>query len=161
MASIIIHIDTEREEDVRDLAEAVEKVARLVTFQTVVRSSIATDQDLVDAAFDKRLDDVIDYVNALTEITGDAKFVPEKYVPEPEYILCAGHNEDGKPCPLFVEVNDDHEDDPDNIAPWIHLSRGDDADEAWEDHEAVPGESHTLDWWKSSGPERVRERFID
>ena len=40
MATIIIDIDTDREEDVRDLADAVEKVARLVTFQTVVRSSM-------------------------------------------------------------------------------------------------------------------------
>jgi hypothetical protein len=80
---------------------------------------------------------------------------------EPDYILCAGHNEDGEPCPLFVEVNSSYEDDPDNIAPWWHLSRGDDADEAWEDHEAVPGESHTLAWWIEYGPQRVRERFID
>lgn len=64
MASIIIHIDTDREEDVQDLADAVEKVARLVTFQTVVRSSVHAPQDLTDAAFDRRLDDVLDYVAA-------------------------------------------------------------------------------------------------
>ena len=40
MATITIEIDTEREEDVRDLADTVEAVARLVTFQTVVRSSM-------------------------------------------------------------------------------------------------------------------------
>ncbi len=40
MATIIISIDSDREEDVRDLAEAVEHVARLVTFQTVVRTSL-------------------------------------------------------------------------------------------------------------------------
>lgn len=38
MATIIIEIDTDREEDVRDLANAVEQVARLVTFQTLVTS---------------------------------------------------------------------------------------------------------------------------
>lgn len=42
MATIIIDIDTDREEDVLDLAEAVRHVARLVTFQTIVRSRMET-----------------------------------------------------------------------------------------------------------------------
>lgn len=50
MATIIIDIDTDREEDVRDLANAVEQVARLVTFQTMVRSHLSTDPALyIDA----------------------------------------------------------------------------------------------------------------
>lgn len=76
-------------------------------------------------------------------------------------ILCAGHTEDGEPCPFFIEVNDDHEDDPDNIAPWIHLTRGDDADDALEDHEAIPGRVAALSWWEANGPERVRARFTE
>lgn len=81
-------------------------------------------------------------------------------LPEPEYILCAGETESG-PCPFFVEVNYDHEDDSDNIAPWLHLTRGDDADDALEDHDAVPSErSHALDWWREYGPDRVKERFV-
>lgn len=78
-----------------------------------------------------------------------------------EYILCSGHTESGAPCPFFVDVNYRHEDDPDDLAPWIHLTRGDRADDALEDHDAVPGEVHTLAWWMENGPERVRERFTE
>lgn len=77
-----------------------------------------------------------------------------------DYILCSGRTEAGAPCPFFVDVNYDHEDAPDNIAPWIHLTRGDDADNAQDDHEPMPGEVHTLAWWMENGPERVRERFV-
>lgn len=54
MASIIITIDSDLEEDVHALATAVEHVARLVTFQTVVRSSLTDEaafrSDVVRAA---------------------------------------------------------------------------------------------------------------
>lgn len=80
---------------------------------------------------------------------------------EPDYILCAGHTEEGVPCPFFVEVNSNHELDGDNIAPWIHLTRGDEADESLDDHEAVPGEVHPLSYWREHGPERVKERFVN
>jgi hypothetical protein len=82
-------------------------------------------------------------------------------IKERDYILCAGHTEDGAPCPFFIEVNSAHEDNPDDIAPWVHLTRGNDHDNALEDHEAVPGEAHTLEWWQDNGPFRVRERFTD
>lgn len=75
----------------------------------------------------------------------------------PEYTLCAVGG-----CPFFVERNTDADDaDPAfPLAAYLHLTRGDAADDAREDHEAVPGESHTLAWWRAHGPERVRERFI-
>ena len=76
-------------------------------------------------------------------------------------ILCAGHTEDGEPCPFFIEVNSSYEDDPDNIAPWVHLTRGDEADDALEDHDATPGRVAALSWWKANGPERVKARFTE
>lgn len=78
-----------------------------------------------------------------------------------QYTLCAGQTEDGKPCPFFIESNYSYETDPEGgWAEYVHLHRGDDADEAMDDHDPVPGETHPLDWWRENGPERVRERFI-
>lgn len=78
----------------------------------------------------------------------------------PEYTLCAGKTEDGTPCPFFIERNSDHDEDP-TLAEYIHLTRGNDADDLLEDHDAIPGDTHTLDWWMEHGPFRVRERFTD
>ncbi len=63
-------------------------------------------------------------------------------------------------CHLFVEPN--HGADPDE-AQWVHLSRGDDADEKVEStHDAEPGaESHPLDWWRVHGPAAMRARFTN
>lgn len=77
-------------------------------------------------------------------------------ITEPQYRMCAHEG-----CPFFVEVNSSHEDDPDNIAPWVHLTRGDANDDDREDHEAIPGiEERTLEWWREHGPRDVRARFI-
>ena len=61
-------------------------------------------------------------------------------------------------CHLFVELNEDS--DPD-IAGFIHLTRGDDADDLIEStHDAQPsGMRATLDTWKTYGPIEMRERF--
>lgn len=63
-------------------------------------------------------------------------------------------------CHLFVEANDD--DDVENgAAEYVHLSRGDAADERFEDHEAGPsGLIATLDTWRIFGPSAMRERFV-
>jgi len=82
MASIIIHIDTDVEEDVQDLARVVGGVAALLTNQSIVRSSMTTHRDLVDAAFDNRLDDVIDYVNAKTVPLIGIKYAAENVGPD-------------------------------------------------------------------------------
>jgi len=68
------------------------------------------------------------------------------------YTLC------GQPgCPLFVEPN---EVDQPGLAKYVHLHRGDEADESIDDsHEAVPGETRDLNWWRQNGPENVRARF--
>lgn len=64
-------------------------------------------------------------------------------------------------CHLFVEPND--VDVEDGIAPYVHLHRGDDADEAIEEsHQAQPsGLLATLDVWKQFGPPAMRVRFTD
>jgi hypothetical protein len=74
------------------------------------------------------------------------------------YTLCAVEG-----CPFFVDDNSAYQDSTPEfpIAPYIHLTRGDAADDARDDHEPVPGETHELDWWKEHGPDRVRERFIE
>ncbi len=63
-------------------------------------------------------------------------------------------------CHLFVELN--HGAGPDE-AQWIHLSRGDDADEKIEcTHDAGPGaDSHPLNWWRANGPAAMRARFTN
>lgn len=77
-------------------------------------------------------------------------------ITETMYRLCAHEG-----CPFFVDVNSSHEDDPDNIAPWMHLTRGDANDDDREDHEAIPGtEEHELSWWREHGPARVKARFL-
>jgi hypothetical protein len=63
-------------------------------------------------------------------------------------------------CHLFIEENDDHEEDPD-LASHLHLSRGDAADALIEEtHNATPsGHIATLDWWKINGPTEMQARF--
>lgn len=66
-------------------------------------------------------------------------------------------------CHLFVEEQDE-EDIADGAARFIHLHRGDDADEALDEtHEAEPepGPGAPLTWWKLFGPAQMRARFID
>lgn len=63
-------------------------------------------------------------------------------------------------CHLFVEANDD-DDVEQGAADYVHLTRGDEADERFEDHEAKPsGLIATLDTWRIFGPSAMRERFI-
>lgn len=67
-------------------------------------------------------------------------------------------------CPLFVDPNHAHDPDDagDDLAPWVHLSRGDDADEAYEDHDATPDVTlgaRTLAYWLWHGPLPMRARF--
>lgn len=63
-----------------------------------------------------------------------------------------------KHCHLFVERN---EVDGQGIAAFVHLHRGDEADEALDDsHEAEPsGELATLSVWRRYGPALMRARF--
>ena len=63
-------------------------------------------------------------------------------------------------CHLFVEENDV---DGPNIAPYVHLSRGDEADEAIEaTHDATPSDqTETLDYWRVNGPAEMRARFVN
>jgi hypothetical protein len=65
-------------------------------------------------------------------------------------------------CHLFVESNDAVSVEQ-GFAEYIHLSRGDEADEAIEGtHEAKPsGLIATLDTWKQFGPLEMRKRFTD
>lgn len=65
-------------------------------------------------------------------------------------------------CHLFIEANDDAVDDP-TLAAYLHLSRGDEADEAIEStHDAAPsGDRRTIADWKQSGPAAMRARFTD
>lgn len=64
-------------------------------------------------------------------------------------------------CHLFIDDNNAYTDDVPNIARWIHLSRGDEADEAIEGtHDAAPsGMLATLSAWRAYGPEAMRARF--
>ncbi|MFF3017090.1 hypothetical protein [Streptomyces sp. NPDC057939] len=63
-------------------------------------------------------------------------------------------------CHLFIEENGSAADD-DLAAPYVHLDRGDEADEAVTgSHDASPsGERATLAYWRQHGPEAMRERF--
>jgi hypothetical protein len=77
-----------------------------------------------------------------------------------EYTLCANSTESGLPCPFFIEENYSHIESPEaGYSKYVHLHRGDEADEAMDDHEPLPGECLSLDQWKTEGPLRVRERF--
>lgn len=63
-------------------------------------------------------------------------------------------------CHLFVEPNDAWVPDQ-KIMPYIHLSRGNDADERFEDHEPAPsGMLANLTAWQVFGPSAMRERFV-
>lgn len=69
-----------------------------------------------------------------------------------------------KHCHLFIEGNASFEDSTPElpIARYVHLSRGDDADEALENHEAEPsGMIATLKTWRAYGPREMRARFHD
>lgn len=65
-------------------------------------------------------------------------------------------------CHLFVEPNGAADDDP-TLAPFVHLHRGDAADEALDaSHEARPSGMRTnLAVWRAYGPEPMRARFTD
>ena len=67
-----------------------------------------------------------------------------------------------KHCHLFIEDNYVADED-EGLAPFVHLHRGDEADEALDaTHEAEPsGEIHTLDYWREHGPEAMRARFTE
>lgn len=63
-------------------------------------------------------------------------------------------------CHLFVEPNDQPLGQ--GFALYIHLHRGDEADEALDEtHEALPsGQKANLATWKAWGPQAMRERFV-
>ena len=72
--------------------------------------------------------------------------------PDPLYRKCAS-------CHLFVAEN--HASGPD-LAAWLHLHRGDDADELDESHPAEPGSpALPLAYWRRYGPPAMRARFTD
>lgn len=64
-------------------------------------------------------------------------------------------------CHLFVEPNDAHKPGTE-IAEFVHLSRGNDPDEALDaSHEPVPsGMRANLATWRVFGPVAMRERFV-
>lgn len=67
-------------------------------------------------------------------------------------------------CHLFVEPNSAFKDSTPEfpIAEYIHLHRGDEADEALdESHEPAPsGMRATLSVWQEFGPPEMKERFL-
>ena len=70
---------------------------------------------------------------------------------QPLYEKCAR-------CHLFVE---DNQPEFDRVASYVHLHRGDDADESIDaSHEATAsGMVATLATWRAYGPEAMRARF--
>ena len=63
-------------------------------------------------------------------------------------------------CHLFIEPNEAYPAHG-RVAPFIHLSRGNEADERFEDHEPEQsGLVATLDTWRIFGPSAMRERFV-
>lgn len=62
-------------------------------------------------------------------------------------------------CHLFVEKN--YTDGDTELAEYIHLDRGDEADEAiTETHDAQPSEpARTLEYWQEFGPLEMKQRF--
>jgi len=62
-------------------------------------------------------------------------------------------------CHLFVEPN--YATPREGVAPYVHLHRGDEADEALdESHEARPsGMFANLAAWRAYGPQAMRLRF--
>lgn len=107
-----------------------------------------------------------DYVSSKGVFSKGKLLMSEDYTPTIDdhetslYEKCAD-------CHLFVEPNESAFDSDGNritapeIAGYVHLHRGDDADEALdESHEARPsGMKATLSTWRVYGPEAMRERF--
>lgn len=64
-------------------------------------------------------------------------------------------------CHFFVDDNPAWEPGSVSIARWMHLSRGDEADDAvTEGHDAMPsGLIASLSVWREYGPEPMRRRF--
>lgn len=81
--------------------------------------------------------------------------------PTPEQML-DGEYEKCSECHLFVERNDDAEQDPMLVA-YLHLYGECDFCVATdESHEANPGGgTRPLSWWREHGPELMRARFED
>lgn len=83
-----------------------------------------------------------------------------------EYTLCAVEG-----CPLFVEENAaaynadgeriENFGEFGGIAEYVHLCNTDYHDDEFyeNDHEAMPGETQPLSYWRASGPLPVRARF--
>lgn len=67
MASIIIHIDTASTSRVKEIREAIDALLGLIPESSVMRSNTWAPENLTDAAFDGRLDDVLDYVKVLSD----------------------------------------------------------------------------------------------
>lgn len=63
-------------------------------------------------------------------------------------------------CHFFIDNNDAWTNEM-NVSKYVHLSRGDEADEAWtEGHDATPsGMVASLSVWKDFGPDLMRARF--
>lgn len=75
-------------------------------------------------------------------------------IPDQTCIKCAH-------CHLFIERNHDYDEYP-ALAEYVHLTRGDAADNEIEaSHDAQPGQSQTLAWWKVHGPPEMRARFTE
>lgn len=94
--------------------------------------------------------------------TSNSEIIP---IPgEGQYMQCGAHVPAERPpwerCWLFVEENPSLGDSPD-LAEYIHLARGDEADDALEDtHQAQSSNDvHSLDWWRQYGPDKMKERF--
>lgn len=64
-------------------------------------------------------------------------------------------------CHLFIEENHVEPGNPHGLALYIHLHRGDEADEAIiETHDAEPsGQIATIEAWKQFGPVEMLKRF--
>jgi UDP-glucose 6-dehydrogenase len=89
MATIIIDIDTDLAEDVQGLVEAVTAVSSLITFQTVVRSSMedtaAFKSDAVRAAI--WLNDKESVVNNPEYVRGQAEAIADTFGGDKEALI--------------------------------------------------------------------------
>lgn len=92
---------------------------------------------------------VVDTQNGHYSILKDASYRTETY-----YEKC-------RDCHLFVDPNSAYEPGSD-IAEFIHLARGNAADDAIEEtHDAVPsGMRANIPTWQVFGPVAMRERFV-
>lgn len=64
-------------------------------------------------------------------------------------------------CHLFVEPNSSWDEYQTGVTRFVHLSRGNAADERFEDHDAEPsGLLANLATWRIFGPSAMRERFV-